>query len=110
MSIDSAEHGSPTGEKPRRRFAAAHRTLHSEHTRKKSKNMRDAIRDDGSIGSPATPRDAIDPLMGVRSSATSFDAAQTPGGAGTHPEFRGDLAVEALFQMFVDIGDRKRVD
>jgi hypothetical protein len=70
-------------------------------SRKKSKNMRDAIRDDGSTGSPATPPDAIDP----------FDlAGPRPGGAGTHPEFRGDLAAEALFQMFVDIGDRKRVD
>jgi hypothetical protein len=76
----------------------------------KSKNMRDAIRDDGSIGSPATPRDAIDPLMSVRSSAKSLDSARTPGGAGTRPEFRGDLAAEALFQMLVDIGDRKRVD
>jgi hypothetical protein len=79
-------------------------------SRKKSNNMRDAIRDDGSTGSPATPRDAIDPMMSVRSKAKSFDSADTPGGAGARPEFRGDLEAEALFQMFVDIGDRKRVD
>jgi hypothetical protein len=71
--------------------------------------MRDAIRDHGSIGSPATPRDAIDPLMTVRSSAKSIDSADSHGGAA-RPEFRGDLEAEALFQMFVDIGDRKRVD
>jgi len=73
--------------------------------------MRDAIRNDGSTGSPATPRDAIDPLVSVRSSVKSFDLAEKrPEGADSRPEFRGDLAVEALFQMFVDIGDRKRVD
>ena len=73
--------------------------------------MRDAIRDHGSTESPAAPRDAIDPLTSMRSSAKSFDLAEScPGDAGTRPEFRGDLAVEALFQMFVDVGDRKRVD
>ena len=63
--------------------------------------MRDAIRDDASKGSPAAQRGG----------ANSFHLAEKGrGGAGAHPEFRGDLAVEALFQMFVDIGDRKRVD
>lgn len=73
--------------------------------------MRDAIRDHGSTEAPGAARDAIDPLLGLRSSAKSLGSAETcTGGAGTHPELRGDLAIEALFQMLVDIGDGERVD
>lgn len=73
--------------------------------------MRDAIRDHGPTEAPGAARDAIDPLLSMPSRAKPSGLAETcPGGAATHPELRGDLAIEALFQVLVDLGDGERVD